>query len=173
MEGREHPRKADGEGACAGAVTDWFAARRLKGARGCRQARRDDARKAAPPKARMARKEKIDMQQMTLDDALAAANTGMARALDRAERDTPDWADTAYKFLEQYAARNREFPGFFVTAASELDKSFPVPSNERAWGGIYRRAQKDGIIIKIAQRMKHPKRHGSEAIVYRSLVYVA
>lgn len=33
MEGRQHAREANSEGACAGEVTDWFAARRLAGAK--------------------------------------------------------------------------------------------------------------------------------------------
>lgn len=111
------------------------------------------------------------MIQITLDEALAKADQGMARALDRAEGDSPGWGELAFKFLRRYAEGNLEFPGFFVTAASEADKDFPVPKNERAWGSIYHRAQRAGLIVKTQRRMKHPRRHGSEAIVYRSLVY--
>jgi hypothetical protein len=111
------------------------------------------------------------MIQTTIDEALARADQGMARALDRAEGESPGWGDVAYKFLHRYAEEHREFPGFFVTAASEMAPGFPVPRNERAWGGIYKRAQRAGLIEKTQRRMKHPKRHGCEAIVYRSLVF--
>lgn len=109
--------------------------------------------------------------QTSIDEAKAKGDQGMARALEYAEAETPEWGEIAYRFLHRYAEEHREFPGFFVTAASEMDQRFPAPSNERSWGMVYRRAMKAGILEKTQREMPHPKRHGCPACVYRSLVY--
>src|SRR3954467_9221039 len=107
------------------------------------------------------------MTQMPLDYAKAARDEGQQRALEGAEADTQGWGDIAAEFLKRYAETHEFFPGFFVTAESEKDDTFPKPKNERAWGVIYTRAQKLFWIKKTDRRVPHPKRHASEAIVYR------
>lgn len=100
------------------------------------------------------------------------ARDGMQRALNHAEADVPTWGEQAFQFLKTYALQNEYFTGFMVTMASEQDSLFPTPENEKAWGSVYRRAMHAGLIEKTQKRMPHPRRHASEAIVYRSKVYV-
>ncbi len=111
------------------------------------------------------------MNQLPIDFAHALRDEGMARALDHAETDCPGWSDTAMAFLKRYAEEHAEFTAFMVTAASELDKSFPVPETGHSWGAIYTRAQKGFVIVDSGRTMKHPKRHACKAIVWTSLVY--
>ena len=101
-----------------------------------------------------------------LSEARAAGERGMTLALDKAMREHLEWKTHAYEFLKSYAAREPIFAAFMVVASSKLDKTFPQPSNERAWGAIFQRALRDGVITKTGRTMPHPKRHACPAIIY-------
>jgi hypothetical protein len=104
------------------------------------------------------------------EHAIAAAQDGIQRAVAHAEADHHGWTERALDFLREYARKNERFPGFFVTAASEKDRAFPQPKNEKAWGAIYRRAAREGVIIDSGKTMKHPKR-GCPATIWRSRIF--
>lgn len=107
---------------------------------------------------------------MQLDLALAQAREGMSRALEHAEADVPAWGDLALQWLRKYAETHAQFPGWFVTEESSRDPNFPAPKNSRAWGAIWKQAQRLGIIEATNRTMPHPRRHGCPAVVWRSLV---
>lgn len=100
-------------------------------------------------------------------EARAAGERGMTLALDKAMREHLEWKTRAYDFLKSYAAREPIFAAFMVVASSKLDKTFPQPSNERAWGAIFQRALREDLIVKTGRTVPHPKRHGCPADVYR------
>lgn len=111
--------------------------------------------------------EQLDILQ---ELARSDGELGMQRALERAERDHERWGEIAFEFLRRYAKAHAEFPGFFVTMASDADPSFPQPENERAWGGIWKKAVRAGVVRDSGRTMPHPKRHGCKAIVWVSLL---
>lgn len=110
------------------------------------------------------------MYQATIEDAIAAADVGMSRALARAEHAVPSWGEIALDFLDAYARKNQEFPGWMVVKASELDRAFPEPPNPKAWGPIVKRAVKVGL-IEYARPGKDPNRHCNPIPIWRSRVY--
>lgn len=85
--------------------------------------------------------------QMTLDHAMAQeqAEDGMRRALEHAERTVEKWGDLAFIFLEQYARRHGSFISEEVSEASKV-WGMAQPPTDRAWGQVYRRALKAGVI---------------------------
>lgn len=99
-------------------------------------------------------------------EARAAGERGMMLAADKANRQVDGWTTIAYDFLKSYAAREQEFAAFMVVASSKLDKTFPQPTNDRAWGAVFQRALRDGVIVNTGRRVPHPKRHGCPADVY-------
>lgn len=111
-------------------------------------------------------------EQLRIEQAIAErlAREGMDRSLDRANRETPDWSDLALDYLRRYARQHREFPGWFVTDSAALDPNFPAPANSRAWGGVWKRAKKEGIVVPSGRWMAHPKRHGCPCVIWRSNV---
>ena len=115
------------------------------------------------------------MEQIRIETEIARrlAREGQERALDRAERDTPSWGDLALAWLRRYAERHAEFPAWFATQEAERDPDFPAPSNPRAWGAIWKRAQRERIVRASGRTLPHPKRHGCPAVVWMSLVYEA
>lgn len=112
-------------------------------------------------------------EQLRIEHAIAArlATEGMGRALDRAEAAVPAWGDLALDYIRRYASQHAEFPGFFVTMQAENDPNFPNPENERAWGGVWKRAAREGIVRATSKTMKHPRRHGCPALIWESLVW--
>ena len=112
----------------------------------------------------------MNQLDISFEIARRQAEEGMGRALDRAEREIPSWADLALDYLKRYAQQHHEFPGFFVTMQSETDPNFPKPTNERAWGGIWRKAARLKIVTDTGRTMPHPRRHGCKAIIWKSLL---
>lgn len=111
------------------------------------------------------------MQQLTLDHALASAeaDAGMKAALDHAEREVEKWGELAYLFLEQFCRRNRTFISEDVSGAS---KSWGLiqPPTDRAWGAVYRRAIRSGLIAQDGTG-RSLRRHHSICPRWRSLVF--
>ena len=87
-------------------------------------------------------------------------NEGMQRALEHAELKDDGWGEKAYQFLTEFAKKNKVFIAEDVRKASI--GIIPDPSDRRAWGGIYTRARKEGLIRKIGHASaKASKVHGS------------
>lgn len=105
----------------------------------------------------------------TLDKARAERDAGMAQAFDHAERDEPDWGDIAYSFLVTFAHRHREFISEDVSDATK-ETEFPQPPTDRAWGAVYLRASKRGIIEKVGIGRSR-RRHASICPLWRSRIY--
>lgn len=102
--------------------------------------------------------------------AAAAAELGIRRALDRAERAVPTWGDIALAFLRKYAEQHERFAGWMVVKSAALDPAFPKPPNDKAWGGPIKKAAHTKI-IEFAGTTKDPNRHCNRIPVWRSLVY--
>lgn len=93
---------------------------------------------------------------------------GIALAEERANREIVDWSDLAAAFLRKYCRENESVFGEDVTKAAEA-WGLISPSNPRAWGASYIRAQREGIIEKTDRTRR--RENGSLAMVYRSLVF--
>lgn len=83
---------------------------------------------------------------------------GIDQAVSHADAVSPAWSDTAYAFLLEYAATEREFMAEDVRAAAA--GKVAQPPSLRAWGGVMLRAAKAGLITKIGFRsVSNPKAH--------------
>jgi hypothetical protein len=95
---------------------------------------------------------------------------GMQRAAHHAVDDCLDWPDRAYAFLLAFAARHALFQSEDVSDASKRDARFPQPSTDRAWGYLYVKAQKAGVIEPCGMARSR-RRHASVCILWRSKVF--
>jgi len=102
--------------------------------------------------------------------AKRARNKGMAQARNNAEATEPGWTDAAYEFLLSFARRNEHFISESVSGASKDHARFCQPPTDRAWGSVYRRAVRDGIIV-LDGVGRSARRHASICPRWRSLVY--
>lgn len=101
--------------------------------------------------------------------AESKALAGMQLALEHAEAEQPAWGEIAYRYLLRFAERNYEFQSEDVSDAANVDESFPKPPTDRAWGSVYRRASKAGVIRQCGTA-KSRRRHASICPRWVSLI---
>lgn len=110
-------------------------------------------------------------QILDFSAARAARDDGMARSLASAERLSNGWGDIAYAYLLIFARHNETFISEDVSDASKASKTFPQPPTDRAWGSVYRRAVREGVIAQDGSGRSR-RRHASICPRWRSLIYV-
>lgn len=93
------------------------------------------------------------MNQLAIDfEARAQRDAGIRKAVDHAEDVTPGWSDRAFEMLRCFADDHRLNGGGSFTSedlrtyASNL--GLPSPPHLRAWGGVFQRGAKAGVIVK-------------------------
>lgn len=102
--------------------------------------------------------------------ARAQATEGIERALNATLKTDPEWAAKAYTFLEAFAREHESFISEDVSDCSRRT-DFPQPRTDRAWGSIYVRAAKNGLIVQDHVAGRSRRRHNSICLKWRSLVY--
>jgi hypothetical protein len=78
-------------------------------------------------------------------------DTGIARAAARADRECPKWTDTAFEMLATYChiyGPGHEFHCESLRERAEAHGVVPEPPDGRAWGSVFRRAARAGLIRK-------------------------
>lgn len=82
----------------------------------------------------------------------AGRDAGIKRAVDHAEQVTPKWADRAFDVLIDFMTIGRIATGGKFTAEDVRDHAgrlnLPPPPHLRAWGGVFLRAARRGLIVK-------------------------
>lgn len=92
-------------------------------------------------------------------------DAGMAQAIDHADAVTPGWSMIAFDFLQSYMKEHDEFMAEDVRVASE--GVVPKPPVNCAWGGVFARASKAGLITHLRfQNVKNPKAHATPRSVW-------
>lgn len=104
----------------------------------------------------------------TLESARQERDQKMQQALDHAEAETRAWGELALAYLRWYAERHDRFPGWFVTQTAGL--SVPTPPTPKAWGAIFTKAARDGLIRKDGYT-QDPNRHANPCPIWASNVY--
>lgn len=113
------------------------------------------------------------MEQRVLDFEAARRkrDEGIQRAIDHAEVVTPRWGDTAWSFLVDYARANVSFTAEDARQAAERSGAVPPPPDKRAWGGVFQRASRAGLIQRIGfVTARDPKVHCNNIALWRSTV---
>lgn len=101
--------------------------------------------------------------------ARAKRDEGMTRALEHAERVSPEWKHQAYNFLITYAKTHSEFISEDVGDAHDA-AGYPQPPTRRAWGSLYTKAAREGYITQCGLGRSR-LRHASVCPRWRSLVF--
>lgn len=102
-------------------------------------------------------------------DARKKRDDGIRRAVERTESESPGWTEKAYQFLVEYSRQNERFQTWMCNQASK-NGGVPIPKNEKSWAAPVRKALREGIIVKDGFA-PNPRRHLTDAPVYRSLLY--
>jgi hypothetical protein len=88
----------------------------------------------------------------TRSEAAARRDTGMAQAIEKADRDQEGWSDAALACVRSFCrahGHGHQFLTEDVRLYGETLELVEKPENERAWGAVMRMAATDGIIRKV------------------------
>jgi hypothetical protein len=93
---------------------------------------------------------------------------GMVTAALHAEDDRPHWNDEAYAWIRKYAKLNKRFISEQCTAWA-AEQGFTSPADARAWGHSFKRAARDGIIVRVGYGISL-RRHLSPTPLWESAI---
>lgn len=88
---------------------------------------------------------------MTSIEARAARDAGIQHAAEHAEQVNDGWGDMAFEALRLFAAGKRASGKPFTSEdvrSSIAAAGVPQPPHLRAWGNTFRRAAREGLIVK-------------------------
>lgn len=99
-------------------------------------------------------------------------DAGMHAAISNADAQVPDWPTEAMRALQMYvlAHPGKEFMAEDVRNYAYDTLAVPYPPHCRAWGSIFQRAAREGLIrrVRIAP-VKTPSSHMANASVWRAV----
>ena len=86
-----------------------------------------------------------------IQDAERRRDTGMARAVDHADRERPDWSLRAAHALHEYAQKHRgeKFLAEDVRQWAESKMLVSEPPTNKAWGAVFKEGAKLGVIRRV------------------------
>jgi hypothetical protein len=102
--------------------------------------------------------------QLSIDDAIAAGDAGMAQAHDNAPA---EWRDRAWEALAEWLRTRPLLHVDDFWAEADIEE----PPEPRALGALFRRAAREGMMTKTDQWLPSVRSHGAPKVVWRSLVY--
>jgi hypothetical protein len=88
----------------------------------------------------------------TRSEAAARRDTGMALAVEKADRDHEGWSHDAIEVVRQFCKSHgagHQFLAEDIRLYAETLELLERPENERAWGAVMQRAAREGIIRKV------------------------
>lgn len=94
------------------------------------------------------------VEQLTLDDALAAAERGMTLAIDKAQRTDPAFSERACTAILAHLRAAGPTSGELLTDIAKAHGA--RPENDRAFGAVYKGLLKRGqiVVVGYAPRLK-------------------
>ena len=114
------------------------------------------------------------MQQLSIEDAIRQGEEAALACSARAERKSPGISDVMYAFLLKYAREvgaGERFTSEAITVAYAQNPAFEQPTDQRAWGGVFKRAVNADILAIADYDGIRTLGHGVKgAKRYRSLV---
>ncbi len=105
------------------------------------------------------------MKQLDLFLGKQLRDIGISQSMENADKQNEKWTFYAYQFLLDYIKLNKEFMAEDVRVASE--GIVQVPPSNRAWGGIFVKAVKSGLIKRKGfMNVKNAKAHCTPATLW-------
>lgn len=110
------------------------------------------------------------MYQANLDDAIAARDAAMNQVAANNEEHNAGWQRLALAFMRQFCRTHASFFPWEVGEAFDR-MGYVQPTDPRAWGQVYRKAAKEGLIKRSTETAQHPYRHATMTLGWNSLIY--
>jgi hypothetical protein len=112
------------------------------------------------------------IKQLSILDQIAEGerlrDAGIKTALDHANAVSPDWSERALNLVRDFLKYHRgEFMVEDLRSYAAMQDNFPLPTNARSWGGIIKKAEKEGLVRRLDfSATKNPKAHRTPASVW-------
>jgi hypothetical protein len=113
------------------------------------------------------------MQQLSAE---SARDAGMSRATEAQKRKSANWIESAYQAIK-YVAITQETV-HVDDVAKVIDGWLPEPDHPNAWGSVWRKAMRQGLIARTGEVKgagtsfpAHAHKHARAYPIYRSLVF--
>lgn len=111
------------------------------------------------------------MQQgnlFNIEQGRAARDAGMQKAVDTTEKLVDNWSEIAYSLLLDFlSVHHGPFQAEEVRSHAAMREDFPLPVSSRAWGAVFFRAAKNGLISRQGYApVTNPKAHRTPAAVW-------
>ena len=105
------------------------------------------------------------MDELDLFSGQQLRDIAIFQSMENADKQNYKWTYYAYQFLLNYIKSNKEFMAEDVRIAS--GGIVPEPPNKRAWGGIFVKAVKSGLIKRKGfMNVKNAKAHCTPATLW-------
>src|SRR6185369_8812476 len=102
------------------------------------------------------------MEQLTIEDAIAARDAGISRAMNHAESKSPGWSDLALAFTRSWClSRSGIFTAEDISDAYASREDLIQPAQTKAWGSVVRRAITAGYMKVVDHNGRRRKGHCS------------
>lgn len=86
--------------------------------------------------------------------AIDRRDTGIHRAVEKADRDSSGWSDAAFYAVLRYVSEHSEpFLAEQLREWAEAEGYIDPPANARAWGAVMQRAARRGAIKKVGYEL--------------------
>lgn len=107
----------------------------------------------------------IDFAAPPIAAAVRMGEIGMQRAAAHAERESPGFASEAYAFLVAWLHWRRIGEAFSAEqVVDEARETFISAPDSRAWGGVFQRAARSGLIRRSSAVFPRRNGHGSRTL---------
>jgi hypothetical protein len=103
-------------------------------------------------------------------ESIEVTQQAIQHAEDGQEKRSPGWKDQAYAYLKTFAQFSPEFTAEDVRHAA--DDVVPAAKEPRAWGGIFQRASREGLIKTVNYvPMKAAHSHRKPTPLWQSQIF--
>lgn len=104
----------------------------------------------------------------SLLDLMGDTGGAIQAAVNHADVVAPGWSDGAYAALRAYAKANSLFKSEDVRRHAHAS-GLPQPPDARAWGAVFQRAARDGLIRRVGYgKSMNRVAHGRPATVWQT-----
>lgn len=105
----------------------------------------------------------LQLERPALEAARAMGAEGMRRAEQRAERESPGFSAEAFRFLKGYVSTHYSRPFAGEDVVDMARTCGLVAPDSRAWGGVFLKAKRAGLIRLSNEWYPRRNGHGTQA----------
>ena len=109
-----------------------------------------------------------DLFSPNVKKAVELRDEGIRIASDNSESHHPKWNELAFDELRRLVEQLEPYP--FMAEEIRMIANVPIPPSKRAWGAVFLRAAKEGLIRRVGYReTSNPLAHRTPATLWSKI----